>query len=638
MNDVHYPQNVEITLQDFEASGWKDVITNTEHESYLMMWRSLSSAARTAIGQGQVKTGKVLSLLADACSLRLCPSSPNEPFKTFAVTSANRSSILDELLDSELKFFAEIVDSIDQILLKARISDLLWVRSNPRNYEFALKAIDAYRSLSLDEKTWVNDGQDCWERAVDLAQRLRKGAGERLPEMDTIIFSTFETVTCSNNYFGLSLANLLKSYHLGQSHRLDVAKKLEFMANEFNSKHNFNIAREYFNEASTWYKLIPDQTKATEMILAVAEGWANEAGARIASENSNHMVAVKCYENAIQVYRTIPKNIRSIFNVEKKIDEMLTSLNDAGDYVIGEMKIIKTSSINTTQLVESAIESVTGQETTQALLKFSNLHGGIDVERIQKETLQRMREQVVYSILPIAAVSTDGRVISRRPSFSLNAKPTEEDDIAINAEMIRQYCVLMEIVVNSQILPALNVLSLEHRLRETDFIKLARDSNFVPKDRANLFGKALFAGYEHDFVTAIHLLVPQIEHLVRMHLKQAGIKTTNLDIDSIQNENGMSTLMSSKKEVDPIFGKNLAFELRSLFCEAYGPNLRNELAHGLLDDEKCNSAYVIYAWWFALRLTVNTWWNSKNTTSSEPEENEVNNDQTPTTETNTEQS
>jgi hypothetical protein len=155
----------------------------------------------------------------------------------------------------------------------------------------------------------------------------------------------------------------------------------------------------------------------------------------------------------------------------------------------------------------------------------------------------------------------------------------------------------------------LEVLLLEHRLREADFVDLARHSPIVPKERAGLFGKALFAGYERDFVSALHLLIPQIEHLVRVHVKQAGAKTANLDKDGIQNENGMSTLMDLP-EAEQVFGIDLAFELKSLFCDAFGPNLRNELAHGLLDEDGCHSPFAIYAWWLALRLTFNTWWNA----------------------------
>jgi hypothetical protein len=97
--------------------------------------------------------------------------------------------------------------------------------------------------------------------------------------------------------------------------------------------------------------------------------------------------------------------------------------------------------------------------------------------------------------------------------------------------------------------------------------------------------------------------------MVRFHLKNAGVKTTNLDIDGIENEIGLSTLMGLP-ETETVFGKDISFELKALFCDALGPNLRNELAHGLLDDDSFQSIHAIYAWWMGLRLVVNPFWNA----------------------------
>ena len=64
-------------------------------------------------------------------------------------------------------------------------------------------------------------------------------------------------------------------------------------------------------------------------------------------------------------------------------------------------------------------------------------------------------------------------------------------------------------------------------------------------------------------------------------------------------------------EVTQIFGEDLSFELKALYCDVFGPNLRNELAHGLLDYEACHSTYAIYAWWLGLKLVFIPFWNAK---------------------------
>ena len=76
-------------------------------------------------------------------------------------------------------------------------------------------------------------------------------------------------------------------------------------------------------------------------------------------------------------------------------------------------------------------------------------------------------------------------------------------------------------------------------------------------------------------------------------------------------------------QAEEIFGEDLSFEIRALFCDPFGPNLQNELAHGLLDDRACYSYNVIYAWWFGLKLVFNTFWNALSDNAESKEQNET---------------
>lgn len=609
MNEERYPKDLAISLDDFLTSGWKQALDQAPREGYSTMWQAFSAAARSSIEQGRNAHGKVLWLLADACSMMLSPSSTNEPFKPFAVFHDRRSVVPDDLLDADILFFKEIANAVDDDWLKARICDLVWLKGKPRDTAFALKAIDAYRCLSLDTDTWIHGGQACWERAISLALMLKGGAGDRLAQMEAQVVVAFDAANSAGGFLALWLADLLKSNGLGRVHRADFAKKLETLAHEFNGEGDLHKARAYFSTAADWYKAIPDEVKAAEMTVAVAEGWISEAIARTASESPSHMVAASFYEKAIQIYRTLPKAERAPHRVDERIAELRSRLNESGEKSLGEMGLIQSPGIDITRIVENARKSVTGKPLQEALLAFANLHRGVNADELRNTVLERMRKHPLQFLFAATVMSRDGRVIAKRPAMSMGGELTKDDEIAIRAEMIRDYGFQVNLVVQGQILPALEALLLEHRLREADFLNLARQSPIVPGERAGFFGKALFAGYEHDFVTALHLLIPQIEHLVRVHLKQAGAKTANLDKDGIQNENGMSTLMDLP-EAEQVFGNDLAFELRSLFCDAFGPNLRNELAHGLLDEDGCHSTFAIYAWWLALRLTFNTWWNA----------------------------
>lgn len=609
MSSQRYANELTVTLKDFADSGWKKTLTGVAYDGYSSIWQAFSAAARTAIDEGRNEHGKVLWLLADACSMMLSPSSLNEPFKPVAVFHDRRSVIPDDLFEADIDFFASIVAEIDDIRLKARLADLVWLKQKPRDITFALVAIDAYCAIPLDAENWVRDGRECWARAISLSRMLKAGAGDRVVQMDASIITAFNGAEANDGFLGLWLADLLKSNGLGRDHKTVIAQKLEDLANAFDGEGDLHRSRECFSAAAEWFRLIPDESKAAEMTTAVAEGWVKEAIARTSTSSPSHMVAASFYENAIQIYRTIPRSERAVYQVDERIAELRSHLSDAGERSLGEMGLISTSGVDISQLVENARKSVSGRSATAALRAFANLHQGVKVDKMRESALERMRQHPLQSLFSATVMSHDGRVIAKRPAMSLGAEPSPDDEVGIRAEMVRDFGSLVSIIVQANIWPALEALLLEHRLCMEDFVGVAQESPIVPKDRAELFGRALFAGYDRDFVAALHLLIPQIEHMVRVHLKQAGAKTTNLDKDGIENENGLSTLMDLP-EADVVFGKDLAFELRTLFCDAFGPNLRNELAHGLLSANACHSPYAIYAWWLGFRLVFNTWWNA----------------------------
>ena len=530
------------------------------------------------------------------------------------MSDSQLSIIPDVFSEDDIAFFAEIIDEIDDPcpkahILKARLADLVWLLQRPRDVRFALAAIDSYRSIPLDTETWVRGGDKCWQRAITLARMLGAGAGERLIEIEASIIKAFTSVTRQDGFLGFWLAGLLESNDLGRDHSTQIATKLESLAREFEGE--FLKARNYFYASADWFKVSGDNEKSTAMTVEVAEGWVKEADAKLSSDQSGHSIAMICYENAIQIYRTIPRSMRAPHRVDDRIAELRRLLNESGKRALDEMDG-HSASTDIGQIIENARNKVRGKPLNEALQAFANLVSPVNVKNLRENTIEQSHRYVADSLFPTTVLGDDGRVIAKQPN---------DDERAICSKMVENYCIHVGVAVRGCILPAQEVLLLEHRLREADFVNIARQSPIVPIEREQLFGKALFAGFDRDFVTALHILVPQIEHMVRYHLKQAGVQTTNLDGNGIENEIGLSSLMELP-QTEKIFGEDLCFEIKALFCDPFGPNLRNELAHGLLDDRACYSFSAIYAWWLGLKLVFNTFWNSLHNDAEQSEQGE----------------
>lgn len=603
MDQTRYKTDLTVTTEDIEKCNLQIIFTEKRY-GYYSIWKVLSSKAKKSAEDGEDKKCKIYWLLADVCSMMLSPQSINEPFKPMLEFGKNRSAIADDFSEDDIIIFSKLIDKIDDIWLKARLSDFVWLKNRSFGINFALQAIDLYKSIPLDLETWLSGGKECWERSIVLCRILKSGAGNRIKEISSVVFSVLENTKSDEGYFALWLAELLNQNMLGREKSVSIANKLKILAMEFDAKGEFQRAESYFSSSSKWFEISGDKSKYYETIISSAEILIKEANSEKMSVGPNHLLAAHLYDKAIKTYRKIPKKYRQDFGVEDRIVDLRRRHNEANRQVVQEMTPISIGPVDISELADIARDSVRGKNLIEAIRCFLKLFPGANYKKIRDDTIKLVRRHPLHSVFPLTLMGCDGRTIAKCPTINHDGPMSNEDEANIRYQMVQEYSRTIRLVVHGYILPALEILLLEHHLREVDFIAFAQQSPIIPLGRERLWGRALYAGYDKDMAVAIHLLTPQLEHMIRTHLKSAGAITTNFDSLGIENENGLGTLMNLP-EAKKIFGENLSFEIQSLFCDSLGYNLRNELAHGLIEEIEFYSDHAVYAWYLCFRMTYN---------------------------------
>ena len=608
-SNIRFPAEATASAEAFLESSWRGVLQPEDALPYASIWSRLSQLARDLSDAGERDQAKSVWLVADACSTMLNSGSLNEPFQPVMVAVGRRSALPEDFDESALAFFGELLPALDDDWIRARLADVLWLRTMPRNPNFALAAIDAYRAIPPGS----HDARRGWSRALALARSLGAGAGTRLSEMADALLDTFTRID-DDEVAVLGIARLLLEHGLHVANAAQVATKLRATAVRRAENGRPDSARGFYLLEGDWLRRAQDPAGIAAATAAAAETWVAEAMANRASGSGSHMVAASFLENAIQLYRTIPRSERPAHRVAERIAELHDLMRDSGKRSLDEMRSFESPPIDLTQMIEAARSAVDQDDTLAALSGFADVAPLTNVADLRQLSEKVLREHPLQALISATHMSRDGRVIAKTAGLGDRG---EDYDRTVQAEMIKTYSMMLGVSVQGSILPALELLLLRHRLRQEDLIAIAQQAPIVPPGRGVLFGKALFCGFEGDFASAIHLLVPQIEHLVRYHLKAAGVRTTNISQDGVENENGMSALVVLP-ETEEIFGETLTFELTALFCDALGPNLRNEVAHGLLDDQTSRSPSVVYAWWLGLKIAFKTFWNARARNQSEP--------------------
>ena len=575
----------------FPSIDLDSIVDNENDLGYTSVSTALYKAANEASARDGDIDNKILTLLYEACHIRLHVEKPHNPFEA-------------GFSDSEIRFFTLIVKCINNPFVKARLSDLVWNSPIHRTIDFALLAIDSYSNIPLTPNTWFGGGMICWQRAISLCLLVGKGAGDRLTKIENGMFNALQYTTVESHFFGHSLADVLQEINLIHDRQVVVAKKLASMASEFDALENFSASGRHYNASYEWFMKAKLEERAFDMKAAEAKAFEKEAMSRLDSNDPSHLVAVGFLKNAVQTYLCIPKIFRDRHDVDQQVKDLTLRIGEFGKLSLDEMTTYRSPEIDMTESAERARTYVSGKPIFEALALFTNLHN-TNYSNLREEALKNLSGGFIHKHFPNVLIGHDGRVVGATPGLS-GSEPSAEDEETIHVEMNQLlFGPTVFLAVYGAILPALNTLNLEHSFTEPDLSDLARRSPLVPIGRENLWGKALFQGFNHDFATSIHILVPQIEHLVRFHLKANDVITTFIDhrAGGRETENSLTTLMKLP-ETEDIFGKNMTYEIGSLFCEYSGPNLRNDVAHGLLDDHQVYSIHSAYAWWFGLRLVI----------------------------------
>ncbi|OTG99463.1 DUF4209 domain-containing protein [Acinetobacter sp. ANC 4973] len=599
--------SIQLNRQLFIECEWIYEVPQEHVNGYHSIMSSLENSAKKMDLAGKKDCSKALSLLARATSMRLIADSLNEPFVAYYINyqEGKRTTILEDFTSEELTFFEDILNDVNEPYLKARLADLLWLLKQPRNPNHAIAAIDSYIANIIDDELWHHDVKISWERAALLCIQIRDM--NRLDDIKQKLFSAFQLEYPSSKFMELWIAQLLDKLKIDKDFREAIALSLFRKAGTLRENEDFHSAISYFELASKKYQQCADEEGFIRSLISIAECYELEADSRIINSN---MVANSFYENAIQAYRRIPNKHRDTYGLESKILEIRTKITKSGQAAIGEMTMISTPKVNISDMVELSINHVTGKHSSQEALMYFAGFEGANYENLVKSAKESIQSGLISSMFSGRHMSDDGRVVARTPAMNLSAGDTDPTNLAaLDMQIQTIFSIQVQLAVEGQILPALRQLCKEHRFTKELMVAICHASPLVPKNRTTLLGHALWLGFEEEFGSAIHLLCPQVEHIVRSKLKEAGAHTSNIDRDGIENENGLSTLMELP-EATQIFGKDLTFEIKSLFTEALGFNLRNKVAHGLLDDDTATSLASIYAWWMILKLIIHSIINS----------------------------
>lgn len=574
------------------VNGIFSELSNEEQLSLVEISSNLNKSGNCEI---EPELKKSLLLLANICLPKLNSESRNEPFQPFMTLGNKRSFLPIDLTDEENLYLSSIVDEDLPPILKARIADILWTYSKPKNKKHSEIAIENYISMDICDDFFKPDVYVFWERAVMLAKQTKNSS--LIEKIKLKLLNEIDNPSTSWDFHLLKIIEIFLKTDLDKGLNHELTEKLLEKQKEFNHEQQFHIAEQYLESAAKLFKKAGNAEDSYKSLALLSQATENHGDYR---KNESAMVANHFYKMALQRYRQIPNSYRNTLQIDQKLDLIQEKITQSGLLITDELQLISTKEIDISDLQEHCAKHVKGKQTAfESLLYFSGV-SSCNFESIWKNTEKNINNSPISSLFSATSVSPNGRKISSIPPLDLDGNNRDE---VILKNAIKNFGIHIHLAVEGCILPALEQIQQEHIFPKDFLVDLCKLSDIVPEKREILVANALYQGFEWDFRSAIHLLAPQVENMVRQLLKRNGLVTTHTDPNGIENEMGLSSLVSIVGARE-ILGDDLWFELQAVFTDSLSANLRNEVGHGLLDDDTSNSLYSVYAWWMVLRLVI----------------------------------
>ncbi|EFO4427014.1 TPA: DUF4209 domain-containing protein [Escherichia coli] len=476
----------------------------------------------------------------------------------------------------ELEALKSISHHCKPSLFKGILDDLIFIQTK-RN-EYAFSAIECYLEIDFNKNDHII--MAFLKRAMEICNTNNK------------IFNKEKERIKEKTY------NIFPKNLLGQYSILKVDKKLskdehKYFAEKF-FENGINIINDMFDQLSKSSHLSPNIIIVAPCNIDLSFKLSADIYKKINLQHDLNDVYVNATLSLFKIVNELKKvsqnvklenlMLQLVFLTEKyKSLSPLQSLRDRNVDIFSfyeTLKTIKLSLItandsdfiklNMTDIYEEATCKIKkSKDFCDAITLLSNYNKGVSYE-------SKYEPDGFDTLFKNISISNDGRTTSfnETPSFGINI-----------------YYNFHGIAIDYYISEIKNKFLID----KNKINNIVYNCASIPKEIKEYVSTGIFQWLNKDLISATFILVPLYEFLVRKIRNDNGIDSLK-DNKGCQEEPSLNSTLNFKDGESPM-NEDLLFELTSLLIQKNGPNLRNTIAHALIDENTLHSPICNYICW-----------------------------------------
>lgn len=526
----------------------------------------------------------ILRLLTHIMSYCLKSEDADKPFQPmFTSADGTCSADICDLTETDIQLLCDLEEHDLPMYLLCRINDVLWVRN--RAYKCAEKAVAYYLRLSdisFDPTEWT-ECVDCIRRANTISKQLgRKNHCFSIvcEYIDSKIVGLAGTdpLFLSLELIELQLGNNVENFsqYLPFVDSI-INEEITSSKNVLRIEEAFKIKEELLKKANQshdirehYFRLAQYYESCAERILA-------------SSEAQRPHYATRNYKKALIIYKKY-KYTDNANSVQRKLEplqkreyENMARISMPIDFDLD----------NKAKRIEEFLNDCSFEEAIINLGRNTIIY---TKQELKEAVINNNERFLSKSLFTAALKDRRGRTIVNIPP--LDMKNPEQDARVLEMHMYRELIERASLFgIYHEIF--LRYINKTHDFTEDDLDFIFKANAIIPEDRKNILRFGIFHGLKGNLYVALHILAPQMENIFRELAYDCGSIITSFDDDGTEEAKSL-THVFDLPELTDCYDEDILFVFKGLLNEKSGFNLRNQIAHGILDHSEANNSIAIY--------------------------------------------
>lgn len=503
------------------------------------------------------------------------------------------------------KALKEVAEWEISILNKAKIHDFLWVVG--KDHKSAVEAVRLYKEyLSVSQEFEANFAAVNRLISLKICISKKKTVDEDYSNLVKRVLEQSNSTDYSERYHLLRTCDEYKLLPVDELFTL-VEDQLDRIVCGSREIHFIELFVTLFEKLYAAKKNVEvTKLKITDPVVMKARRKKADGLIAIAQEcMGDSPVDMFRYVNFIQKAVQVLKQIAGTEDERKQLLREIEGIQKEASSKIPVQKF----SVEHSEAIRTIVRRLENLNKEEGLCYFALFIPMLDVKTLREETVEIFKNNPLM-LFGSGILDYNGKKKAVLPDVFGKNDEIKED--ALWAYMTKDSYISIDIDSKVVIANVKHILQSNYEITEQDIRKIVEDSVFVTENRREAYTKGLMAGFNNDFLTALSILMPQVDNSIRVFAEMCGEVVYNIKEDNTEELKSMNAILDLPK-VKECFDESLWFSLNTVFCSKYGLNMRNEVAHGTIDDKYFSSYRALYVWWFVFKLCYMYTRNERNT-------------------------